>query len=206
MAYATQITISTGNRVSLNYQSQEVSVTLTYQLEREDSDVLRLVSEKSGELAQAHQTAWQTLRDAKVAAAAPVVPVAEPNAAVETATMPATEVAPAIVEAVSNPAAAEIASDEIAPPIAAAQAAALSLLLNQAGWSDEQRQAHLRERFGCGSIEGLTAPQAAQWLLEMQRASRVAAQQQRLAALNGSHDSSDGTNGAKTIRYSRSST
>ena len=58
-----------GNKVSLNYQSQEVSVTLTYQIEREDSDVLAVVKEKSIELAQAHRVAWQTLRDAKVSAA-----------------------------------------------------------------------------------------------------------------------------------------
>jgi hypothetical protein len=68
MAYATQVTISTGNKVSLNYQSQEVSVTLTYQLEREDADVLAIVKEKTAELAEAHRSAWQILRDAKVSA------------------------------------------------------------------------------------------------------------------------------------------
>ena len=51
MAYATQLTISTGNKVSLNYQSQDVSVSLTYQLERDDGDVLHVVREKAAEVA-----------------------------------------------------------------------------------------------------------------------------------------------------------
>src|SRR5687767_1431777 len=66
MAYPIQVTLTTGNKVSLNYQSQEVSVTLTYQLEREDSDVLALVQEKTKELAKAHQLAWQGLHKEKV--------------------------------------------------------------------------------------------------------------------------------------------
>lgn len=70
MAFATELTIGTGNKVSLNYQSHEVSVSVTYQLEREDSDVVAVVKEKTAELAQAHYAAWRELRDAKVAAQA----------------------------------------------------------------------------------------------------------------------------------------
>jgi hypothetical protein len=66
MAHAVEITLGTGNKVSLNCQSQEVSVSITYQLEREDTDVLQVVEEKATEVAQAHQKAWEALRDAKV--------------------------------------------------------------------------------------------------------------------------------------------
>jgi len=45
MAYATQMTLGTGNKVSVNYQSQEHSVSVTYQLEREDTNLLQVVQE-----------------------------------------------------------------------------------------------------------------------------------------------------------------
>lgn len=210
MAYATKITISTGNKVSLNYQSQEVKVTLTYQLERDDGDLLAVVRDKTAELAQAHHAAWQTLRDAKVAATeattagvtatTPESP-ADPGEAVGTADAAVT-IAPDIVpvpdEAVPDHAAVEPPSVEPipiepAPPAAPGQVAALDLLLKQVGWSEAERQIYLRERT-CESLAELTASQAVQWLLELQRAVRLAAQHQRLeASLNGNR-----TNGTRT--------
>jgi hypothetical protein len=66
MAYAIQLTIGTASKVSLNFQSQEVNVSLTYQLEREDTDVLQAVQERAVEVAEAHRAAWQRIRDVKV--------------------------------------------------------------------------------------------------------------------------------------------
>lgn len=63
MAYCTSVTISTGNKVSVNYQSQDVSVSLTYQLEREDADLLALVERKADEVERAHRRVWQRIRD-----------------------------------------------------------------------------------------------------------------------------------------------
>ncbi len=62
MAYATQITISTGSKVSVNYQSNEVQVGVTYQLEREDEDLLQLVESKAAEVEAAHRRLWKTLK------------------------------------------------------------------------------------------------------------------------------------------------
>lgn len=62
MAYATQITISTGSKVSVNYQSNEVQVGVTYQLEREDENLLQLVESKAAEVEAAHRRLWKTLK------------------------------------------------------------------------------------------------------------------------------------------------
>ncbi len=63
MAYAVEITLGTGNKVSLNYQSQEVNVSLTYRLEREDKDVLAVVEDKANELVRAHALAWKRVKE-----------------------------------------------------------------------------------------------------------------------------------------------
>lgn len=62
MAYATQITIGTGRKVSVNYQSQEVQVGVTYQLEREDQNLLQLVETKAAEIETVHRRLWKKLK------------------------------------------------------------------------------------------------------------------------------------------------
>lgn len=62
MAYATEITISTGSKVSVNYQSQEVQVGVTYQLEREDQDLMQLVTSKASEVERAHRRLWKQVK------------------------------------------------------------------------------------------------------------------------------------------------
>jgi hypothetical protein len=211
MAYPIQVTLTTGNKVSLNYQSQEVSVTLTYQLEREDSDVLALVQEKTTELAQAHQLAWQGLHKAKTAT----------MHSVDIKSVEAENVAPASTPASSEEkreaetdsqrdveedsqttnstdlAASHLPPDEWAQPKAPLEPAtlgqrgALRVMLQQARWTDERITAHLHTQFGCEQIEDLNATQTAEWLLELQRTARLQAEQQRLQSANHYH------NGAK---------
>lgn len=184
MAYATQITISTGNKVSLNYQSQEVSVTLTYQIEREDTDVLAVVKEKAAELAQAHHAAWQTLRDAKVSTmhkAAPDKPDTVPQTQhlgnqTSMALAQTTEACSEPSLMLEHPTLSSVDTPRITP----GQLAALLLLLTEAQWSQERRHDYLREKFHCDSVDDLSAEQARQWLLELQRAERDATQQRRL--------------------------
>lgn len=184
MAYATQVTISTGNKVSLNYQSQEVSVTLTYQIEREDADVLTVVKEKTLELAQAHRTAWQTLHDAKVSAVTqrelqkPETMPAMPHPNVETTQ----DAAQALETPSESSQTSEVLSGSMvsSPRIMPGQLAALLLLLTEGKWSEERRRDYLRERFSCDHVDDLSADQAREWLLELQRAEREAAQQRRL--------------------------
>lgn len=213
MAYPIQVTLTTGNKVSLNYQSQEVSVTLTYQLEREDSDVLALVQEKAKELAKAHQLAWQGLHKEKVSGV-PIssiltVPNSEPSLHQELVKGGANSNAPVEVEATpqatvsiestahdSN--SADLPPDEWLKPKAPLEPAtlgqrdALRVMLQQARWTQEHVATHLQTQFECERIEDLTAGQAANWLLELQRAARLEAQRQRL---EGSIHS---RNGAKT--------
>jgi hypothetical protein len=62
MAYATQITIGTGRKVSVNYQSREVQVGVTYQLEREDQNLLQLVETKAAEIETVHRRLWKKLK------------------------------------------------------------------------------------------------------------------------------------------------
>lgn len=206
MAYPIQVTLSTGNKVSLNYQSQEVSITLTYQLEREDSHVLALVQEKTKELAQAHQLAWQGLHEAKTGTMRPVdmqsveAKNAPPASSEEKKDVEADS--PTINSADLTKSVDLVAShlppDEWTQPKAPLEPAtlgqrgALRVMLKQARWKEQHIMLHLQRQFDCERIEDLNAAQAAEWLLELQRTARLQAEQQRL---NGSNHS---RNGAKT--------
>jgi hypothetical protein len=175
MAYATQITLSTGNKVSIHYQSQEVSVSVTYQLEREDADVLAVVKEKTVELAQAHLAAWQTLRDAKLSGVNETAPEKpEPKSESSTTTEKTQQTVVASEQPPEMLASPESSSP--APRITPGQLAALILFLTEAKWSEERRRGYLRGKFSCNSVDELSAEQAKAWLLELQRAEREAAQ------------------------------
>jgi hypothetical protein len=217
MAYVTQVTISTANKVSLNYQSQEVSVTLTYQLEREDTDVLAVIREKTAELAQAHRMAWQGLRDARVngkatgSGAATTVETAnttEPldqtddgeaamfNASVTTPTAPEESMERVQKEAAPPEPPTPQPLEEPAKP---GQHEALRLFCQQAGWDEAQQAAHLRQQFACDTLEGLSQAQATEWLLALQRAARQKAQDEKPARPNakalGQHSPNGALNG-----------
>ena len=62
MAYPIQLTIGAGNKVSVNYQSQEVNVSVTYQLESEDTDLLHFARDKASEVAAVHGIAWKQMQ------------------------------------------------------------------------------------------------------------------------------------------------
>jgi hypothetical protein len=203
MAYPIQVTLTTGNKVSLNYQSQEVSVTLTYQLEREDSDVLALVQEKTKELAQAHQLAWQGLHEAKLhEAKVPLMQSVEAEN-VAPASTPASEEKKNAETDSPTTNSVDLAASHLPPdewtqpkaplePATLGQRGALKVMLQQAKWTDENIAAHLHTQFDCERIEDLNAAQAAEWLLELQRTARLQAQQQRLDGAKHS------CNGART--------
>lgn len=63
MAYVTTVTIGTSNKVSVDYQSQEVSVSVTYQLERSDEDLQAFVETRTAEVEQAHSLIWRRIRE-----------------------------------------------------------------------------------------------------------------------------------------------
>jgi hypothetical protein len=70
-------------------------------------------------------------------------------------------------------------------PATPGQLSALRLLLRQDNWDEQRITARLQTEFECEHLEELTGVQVTQWLLEMQRAARLNAQQQRL---NGSRN------------------
>ena len=181
MAYATELTIGTGSKVTLHYNSQEVSVALTYELEREDTNVLAIVQAKAQEVARAHQSAWERIRDAKTEKTQSREEEAEAS---QHSGDP--EAAPPLVIAPSSTLSS--GEDETAT---AGQQSALQSLLSHIGWNEEQIMQHLTTHFACSSIDYLTQRQAAQWLLDLQRSEREKAQQRRsqVAQLNGKQDS-----------------
>ena len=157
MAYAIQLTIGTGNKVSINYQSQEVSVSLTYQLERHETDVLQVVQEKAVEVAQAHQAAWQRIRDAKVESSqVENVKVEAAQASCQTspnsgATLPLDgEPSPAWSAHDVSFAQDQTAMDTV---VTEGQQAALRAILSHIGWSEEQMRDYLITHCSGASIE-----------------------------------------------------
>jgi len=85
MAHVTAVTIGHTDRVSANYQSQEVSVSVTFQLERSDDDLQAFVEDKAAEVESAHGTIWRRIRElreqrkAEAAATPPEAPVETPR-------------------------------------------------------------------------------------------------------------------------------
>jgi len=63
VAVATSLSIGTSNKVSVDYQSQEVSVSVTYELERHETDILAFVTDKAAEVEQAHTAVWRRIRE-----------------------------------------------------------------------------------------------------------------------------------------------
>ena len=181
MAYPIQLTIGTGNKVSVNYQSQEVNVSVTYQLESEDTDLLHFARDKASEVAAVHGIAWKQMQgnaQAKTATRTKVKSSDEPDSKPELA-----------------PQNAIPKTENSAPqsPITDGQLAALEALTDQADWSEEQTRETLRERFDKAELSELRTAQAAQLLLELQRAERLKTQarsRERRAATtrqNGHH-------------------
>lgn len=181
MAYPIQLTIGTGNKVSVNYQSQEVNVSVTYQLESEDTDLLSFARDKAGEIAAVHGIAWEQIRGEKAAKTA-----TKKNAESSEETDSKPEATPQKVEPTD---------EESVPvtPLTEGQLAAIEALTAQADWSEEQTRETLRDRFGKAELNELSTVQAAQLLLDLQRAERLKTQarsRERRAATtrqNGHH-------------------
>ena len=164
MASPIQVTLSTGNKVTVNYQSQEVGVSVTYQLERGDTDVLSVVRDKAPELVKAHQLAWAYVRGEA--------------GAQETSTLDSSVPASASIEESATDEGLETAPDEL---LSGAQLNALEALFVQGGWSQSRVEEHLLDEFGKSELTELSSSEAAQLLLELQREARTKAQEARQA-------------------------
>jgi len=180
MAFATQLTIGTGSKVSANYQSHEVSVTVTYELERQDTDLLQLVEEKAAEVENAHSAVWRRIQDLraerKTEQVSPHASAQEKLDSSETEQAPDSGDGAAAEEAASiseNGAATE--SNDAIPAeamITGPQKRAVAALATRAQMSDEELQRRLQMRFGKSAVGDLTKRQASMLLTELQRSER----------------------------------
>jgi hypothetical protein len=191
MAYVTAVTIGTSNKVSIDYQSQEVSVSVTFQLERSDGDLVSFVEDKAAEVERAHSTVWRRIRElrseqkaADQAAQSNGQPVEEQPPPPKRRRRSMTEAngqppepssngaQPQAVDeggvAVAEPPAPAPESPSEVPSSTAQQRAILSLA-NRAVMTDAQLTQLLDERFAKSRLEELTKQQAAQLLIELQR-------------------------------------
>ena len=188
MAIATQVTISTSNKVTFNYQSREVGVSLTYQLEREDTDVLEMVREKAGEVARAHQAVWQKMRDEKAAhkrsASRNGQAAVKPSAVAVNGAKPSEELSLTKVFQTASGVEAEQKDDEADEevphvPASDAQRRAIIALFNASPLTDDEFETLLHERFGWSTVDELSHPQASRLLVELQRTERERLARQR---------------------------
>ncbi len=157
MAYAIEVTIGTGNKVSLNYQSQEVNVSITYRLEREDTDVLAVVEDKANELVRAHALAWKRVKEGE-----------RPEPVKEEKTL--AEEAPVVEDAKEH---------EVENSATAAQVRLIHSLSGQAGLSADELRRRIRDHSGCETPEELNRDEAAKLLVELGREERARFEQER---------------------------
>lgn len=155
MAYPIEVTIGTGNKVSLNYQSQEVNVSVTYKLEREDRDVLTLVREKADELVRAHALAWKRVKEGE-----------RPEAVKEEETL--ADEAPVLEDAKEH----ETENQEVENSATAAQVRLIHSLSGQAGLSEDGLRSRIRDGYRCETPEELKRDEAAKLLVELGREER----------------------------------
>ena len=160
MAYAVEITLGTGNKVSLNYQSQEVNVSLTYKLEREDTDVMEVVRDKADELVRAHTLAWKRVKEGE-----------RPEAVEEEESL--SDEAPVLEGA------KEIENMEIGNGATAAQVRLIHSLSGQAGLSADELRNRIRDDYKCEVPEELKRDEASKLLVELGREERERFEQER---------------------------
>ncbi len=91
MAFLARVTLGSSTKVSKDFQSEEVTVIVSWEMERGDEDLLRFVRVKAVELEEARSLLAQTLQEARAykqqiaaARAAPTAP-SEPEEAVSVA-------------------------------------------------------------------------------------------------------------------------
>ena len=145
MAYAVELTLTIGSDIS-TAEFPGIGVSLTYRLERSDTDMVEVITAKVAEAVRGYQLASQEVRAAGAR-----------NEEKSTGS--------------SEPLAAE--PDE---PLSPAQESALRALLSRDNRSEEGIAHEMKSRFGVAAFEQLSARQANCWLLELQRLERARAQ------------------------------
>ena len=153
MAYPTQITIGTGSKSSANYQSNEFSVSVTYQLERDDIDLLQFAEEKAVEMETLHGLIRHRVLELRQQ---PTIQQVVPNDTTSKGTtLP------------SNSLVNSIATSE--PLISTTQKRVIERLTEQCGLSGDELKKLLICRFGRSQIGDLTTRQSRMFIAELQR-------------------------------------
>ncbi len=194
VATITTVSIGTGNKVSVDYQSQEVNINVTYELERSDTDLNAFLNEKAQEVEAAHSLLWRRIRELRTdqkatdkgkdspapppAAANGTPPPAEGNGRRRSNGKAASS---APVEAAAPPESAAPGGNGAKAPVpvpvgapapemlSPAQQRAILSLANRARMSDEGLSSMLGILCGKTALEQLTKQEAAQVLVELQR-------------------------------------
>jgi hypothetical protein len=168
MAFATEITIGTGSKMSANYQSNEFNVSLTYQLERDDVDLLEIAEEKAAEVETLHtairrkilQLRVQPVMDAKGNGTQQSSPHPAANGSTTTQVAVSSQVA---VPASPAPGMQHEAS------ITEAQKRVASKLVERADLTGNELEKLLSCRFGRRAVAELTQRQGRMLIADLQR-------------------------------------
>lgn len=193
MAIATAMSIGTSNKVTVDYQSQEVSISITFELERGDTDLQALVTDKAAELERAHSAAWRRIRELRtqqkareagsVEQAATETPEPKRSRRSRAARGSDNGDAPAQTPEAADAGDESGGSGQCEPEpsgqdcglASVAQQRAILSLANRAGMDGEGLTTLLREIVGKSVVEQLTRQDAARLLVELQRRDKLAA-------------------------------
>lgn len=197
MAYLSKVTLGTGTKVSVDYQSEDVSLMVSWELERADTDLIAFVAEKAVELEEAHTTLRQRLREKRAERKAQAAAVAassasspkdeseksQPQAAQraqgQAGTHSSNSRTPRATQSAPPPSPPSVPPSPPATPpadgsetVSPARRRAIQLVAQRLGWSDEDLAASLLAQFNKETLEALTSQEANTLLAELQRQQR----------------------------------
>lgn len=168
MAFATEITIGTGSKMSANYQSNEFNVSLTYQLERDDVDLLEIAEEKAAEVESLHAAIRRKILQLRVQ---PVMD-AKGSGTQQSSPHPAANGSATIQAAVSSQAAVATLPAPVMrreASITESQKRVIAKLSERAGLTDSELEKLLSCRFGRRAVAELTQRQGRMLIADLQR-------------------------------------
>ena len=173
MAFATEMPIGTGSKMSANFQSQDFNVSLTYQLERGDIDLVQLAEEKAAEVETLHARIRRQILQLRSQAAPK--PAAESNAQDRVQSTDGSMNGSVQEPTTMTP---EIASKTRSEaPITKAQQRVIQKLVERAEMTCEELETLVACRFGWSRMEKLTQRQGHTLIAELQR--RIQRNQQK---------------------------
>ncbi len=160
MAFATEITIGTSSKMSANFQSQDFAVSLTYQLERDDVDLVQIAEEKATEVETLHTVIRRQILQLRT----------EPTLIVTSDRKPQDASNPAETNG-SAPMQATVMEPETRrePTITETQKRVTAKLVERAALTDDELQKLIACRFGRNAVGELTQRQGRMLIADLQR-------------------------------------